>query len=207
MFKTDKFYGPASYSQNGEDLILNKIFTKQNGHYVDVGAHHPFRYSNTYLLYKNGWSGINIEPTPGSKQLFDTLRKRDINLEIAIGKKATKKFYMFWDSALNTFSKKRADKVMASKQSKLKKLALVKIIPLNILLNKYTQKYCIDLLNVDTEGMEMEILKTNNWNKYSPKIIAIEHLGQENIINNYLNGRGYNLINKTKLTSIYQLDD
>ncbi|MFH1178148.1 MAG: SAM-dependent methyltransferase, partial [bacterium] len=51
-------YGHTYYSQFGEDIVLEKIFSgKNNGHYVDIGAHHPKRYSNTYLLHKRGWSG------------------------------------------------------------------------------------------------------------------------------------------------------
>lgn len=75
-----------SYSQEGEDMILSRIFgDKKNGFYVDVGAHHPFRFSNTYLFYKRGWLGINIDAMPGSMRLFDRFRKNDINIESAIG--------------------------------------------------------------------------------------------------------------------------
>jgi hypothetical protein len=60
------------YSQEGEDLIASRLFPNQStGFYVDIGAHHPTRFSNTYLLYTKGWRGINIDPLPGSKELFD----------------------------------------------------------------------------------------------------------------------------------------
>lgn len=60
-----------AYSQEGEDLVLNRIFGEQaTGYYVDVGAHHPFRFSNTAIFYKKGWCGINIDPLPGSKFCF-----------------------------------------------------------------------------------------------------------------------------------------
>src|SRR3989344_8600628 len=102
FFKTDILYGPNTYSQDGEDLIIKNLLHKKKGFYVDIGAHHPYRYSNTYLLYKSGWHGINIEPTPKSKKLFDRLRDRDINLQVAAGKKSNLKLYIFYDSALNT---------------------------------------------------------------------------------------------------------
>ena len=51
-----------SYSQDNEDLFLNEYFEKiSNGFYVDIGCHHPKRFSNTYLLYKKGWKGVNID--------------------------------------------------------------------------------------------------------------------------------------------------
>jgi hypothetical protein len=66
------------YSQAGEDAILSNIFNyvlpTDRGFYVDVGAYHPFKHSNTYLLYRAGWRGINIDPRPGSKALFDKHR-------------------------------------------------------------------------------------------------------------------------------------
>ena len=78
-------YGVRAYSSEGEDLILKRIFDKKKkGVYIDVGAHHPFRVSNTYLLYKRNWTGINIDPLPGSKALFNKHRPKDINLEIGV---------------------------------------------------------------------------------------------------------------------------
>ena len=53
-----------SFSQEGEDLLIDRMFDGQSvGFYVDVGAHHPTRFSNTYLLYLRGWRGINIDAT------------------------------------------------------------------------------------------------------------------------------------------------
>ena len=55
-----------SYSQQAEDLSIQRYFgeEKMNGFFVDVGAFDPIKYSNTYLFYKKGWRGINIEPNP-----------------------------------------------------------------------------------------------------------------------------------------------
>jgi FkbM family methyltransferase len=207
IFKSDKLYGPKSYAQNGEDLILSKILTGQKGFYVDIGAHHPFRYSNTYLLYKRGWDGINIEPTPGSKRLFDRLRNRDVNLELAVGKKDKKKFYVFCDSALNTFSKKRANEVILSGQSKLRTTLTLQITPIEKLFNEHIPNKKIDLLNIDAEGMELEILKTNDWKRFKPTIVVVENIGNNSNINKFLSFKGYNLIKKTALTEIYKLYD
>ena len=99
-----------SYSQEGEDMILRRLFEKQKtGFYVDVGAHHPKRFSNTFFFYKKGWSGINIDAMPNSMRLFNEIRPRDTNLEIPISDKKQKlKYYMFNEPALNGFSKELA---------------------------------------------------------------------------------------------------
>ncbi|HWR59941.1 MAG TPA: FkbM family methyltransferase, partial [Thermodesulfovibrionales bacterium] len=96
-----------SYSQEGEDLILRRIFSNiTNGFYVDIGAHHPKRFSNTYLFYRQGWCGINIDAMPGSMKLFNKFRPRDINLEFAVANGNNKMtYYEFNLPALNSFSK------------------------------------------------------------------------------------------------------
>ena len=100
-------YASLSYSQEGEDMILKRIFNeKKNGFYIDVGAHHPKRFSNTHYFYLKGWRGINIDAMPSSMKLFNKQRPKDINLEIAISdKKEVLTYYGFNESALNSFSK------------------------------------------------------------------------------------------------------
>ncbi|NBR70655.1 MAG: hypothetical protein EBT75_00930 [Proteobacteria bacterium] len=91
----EREHGTLCFSQTGEDGILNYL-VPATGFYIDVGAHHPLRYSNTHMLYRRGWRGINIEPTPGAKKLFDLHRPEDLNLEVAVGRKTAKaSFHVF----------------------------------------------------------------------------------------------------------------
>lgn len=100
-------YATNSYSQEGEDMILRRIFGNQkNGFYVDVGAHHPKRFSNTYYFYKKGWRGINIDAMPGSMKAFDKIRRRDVNIEKPISdQKQLLTYFAFNEPALNGFSR------------------------------------------------------------------------------------------------------
>ena len=103
-------YSNLYWSQEGEDILIKRIFAnKKKGFYVDVGAHHSSRFSNTYKLYKeNCWSGINIDPCLSSFLDLKKKRKRDINVNIGISNKKEKlKFYSFNEGALNTFSLKK----------------------------------------------------------------------------------------------------
>ena len=97
--------GRRTWSQEGEDGILARIFEGQRqGFYVDVGAHHPFRFSNTYFFYRQGWRGLNIDAAPGSMRPFRSHRPRDINVECGIGLTAGRQdFFVFNDPALSTF--------------------------------------------------------------------------------------------------------
>ncbi|HCS79270.1 TPA: SAM-dependent methyltransferase [Patescibacteria group bacterium] len=203
-------YGRISYSQEGEDLILQKIFSERgNGFYVDVGAHHPFRYSNTFLFYLQGWNGINIDPTPGVMAYFNRTRRRDINLELAIcdglGKKT---LYLFEDSALNTLSEKRAQSVIKSKQSPFLKEREITISRLKDVLRKHPPPHKrIDYLNVDVEGVELQVLESHDWFHYSPRVISVENFSTRSAspISKYMKKRGYTFIAQTTSTQLYQL--
>ncbi|MCW5198180.1 hypothetical protein VU06_00335 [Desulfobulbus sp. F3] len=83
---------------------------RKKGFYIDIGAHHPKRFSNTFYFYRQGWHGINIDAMPRSMELFNKIRPRDINIEAAISdEKVELTYYMFDEPALNTLSKESAE--------------------------------------------------------------------------------------------------
>ena len=74
-------YTKKSYSISNVDLVIERIFKNKNdGIYIDVGCNHPIKYNNTYLLYKKGWHGLNIDLDKKSIDQFNKLRKGDINI-------------------------------------------------------------------------------------------------------------------------------
>ena len=78
-------YTKKSYSISNVDLIVDRIFSKtKKGIYIDVGCNHPIKYNNTYLLYKRGWNGINIDSDEKSINAFNKLRKDDFNVKSII---------------------------------------------------------------------------------------------------------------------------
>lgn len=207
-------YFTKSYAQEGEDMILRRIFEKQKkGFYVDVGAHHPKRFSNTYHFYKSGWRGINIDAMPGSMSIFNKVRPRDINLEMAISSKKEKLvYYAFSDSALNSFSKDlslRRDREGGNKIVFTKELETV---PLKEVLSRYVpQGTQICFLSADVEGMELQVLQSNDWNKYKPKIVLVEQLmtsfeeAERSKIRQFMRDQGYLLYAKTANSVFYLL--
>ena len=97
-----------SYSMGGVDLLLNYIFRDNgNGFYVDVGCNHPIKNNNTYLLYKRGWSGINIDLDVSSIKQFNVFRKRDLNVSSCVSKTNGKADLFFYHekSPVNTINK------------------------------------------------------------------------------------------------------
>lgn len=209
-------YARKSYSQEGEDLILKRIFEgKENGFYVDVGAHHPLRFSNTYIFYKLGWRGINIDAMPKSMVYFDKIRPNDINIETPVSdRQQTLTYYAFNEPALNGFSeklsiernKKDGYKIIFRKEMVTKTLAQV--------LDQYLPKsQTINFLTIDVEGLDFSVLKSNDWEKYTPEVVLVEILGSslEDInaseITSFMKKKGYIIFAKTYHTVFFKLEN
>jgi FkbM family methyltransferase len=166
------------YSQEGEDVLFERIFpAKNSGFFVDIGAHHPRRFSNTYALYRRGWRGINVDATPGSMELFRRLRPKDINLECAVSNSAVPaKFHVFEEGALNTFDQALAREYIDHGWA-LKAELEMDSRPLSSILREHLPAGTeIDLLNVDVEGQEMSVLSSNDWGRFRPELIVMEVL-------------------------------
>ena len=185
---------------------------KMGGFYVDVGAHHPFRFSNTYYFYKKGWKGINIDATPGSMVQFDKYRPRDINLEIPIANNNQKiDYYIFDEPALNGFSATLSKNRDKNTPYKIKTIVKLKTQKLSQVLDKYLPMgTVIDFLTIDVEGYEQAVLTSNNWVKYQPKFILVEILFsridnvQNSQIYKFLTKKQYSLIAITGRTFIFK---
>jgi len=208
-------YANVAYSQEGEDRILYSVFgilNKKNGFYVDVGAHHPKRFSNTYLFYLQGWRGINIDANADAIPLFQEARPKDINISMGVGKKAEKlTFYIFNDPALNTFDAILAQSVVNNSPYKIIEERMVEVMPLSQILDIYLPKgQGIDFLSIDVEGKDLDVLRSNDWSRYIPVCILVEcHSGFDrkegfyfdevltSEITQYLQSQGYSVFAKT----------
>jgi FkbM family methyltransferase len=170
--------GGLSYSQEGEDILLTRKLLNmgQPGFFIDVGAHHPIRFSNTYLLYRQGWRGINIDATPGSMKIFEHLRPDDINLEYAVSdKQKPLTFYLFAEPALNTCNEDVVREWIAAGWEPLESKEVMPRTLAEILDEHLPSGHTrIDLMNIDVEGEEMAVLLSNNWDKYQPEWIILE---------------------------------
>lgn len=207
-------FSVKSYSHEGEDMILKKIFDKKaNGFYVDVGAHHPQRFSNTYLFYDLGWNGINIDPLPGGMAAFNKLRPRDKNLEIGISDSEEEiVYYAFKETALNTFSKELGEK-RKLRGCEIVREELKKVCPLYKVLDEHMEHgQKVDFLSIDVEGLEMKVLKSNAWDRYRPDIILVECLDfdlsmpENHPVYIYLTNIGYRIIAMTINTVFFSSD-
>lgn len=185
LYKIQKIYknkkGNSHFGEFAEDIFINRIFKNfKKGFYVDIGAYHPYKGSLTCLLHKKGWTGMNIDLSRFSIDLFKTARKRDINLNCAISDKSSKIFY-YENSPINQQNS------IFKKNNKQKKIQIS-----SYKFSEIQKKYNInkiDYLNIDTEGNELEVLKSINFRRSKPILISVED-------------NNFSLKNKTKLQKI-----
>ena len=206
-------YSERFYSQEGEDMVLRKYVSNiDNGFYVDVGAHHPYRFSNTFYFYKKGWCGINIDAMPGSMKLFKKKRPRDINLEIAVSEKKEKlMYYAFNEPALNGFSNNLSRERDGKKNYKIIFKKEIETITLSEILDEYlpSGKH-IDFMSIDVEGLDFNVLTSNNWEKYRPSFLLVEILNinvselPTDKVYSFIVNKGYAMIAKTGNTVIFR---
>ena len=188
-----------TYSQFGEDLIINNFFKNFVGKYVDIGCYHPIKYNNTLLLYEKGWTGINIDLNQTSIDLFNVVRKNDLNILACLSDKEEEVVVYFDNkfSALNSIYTKNLDKFGIKDFKKIK-------VKTKIFSNLVKDNF--DFLNIDCEGNDYKILKSINLIKYNPKLICIEVNSAEDkkSIFDYLNTYKYELIEVKDLSYIFK---
>ena len=161
------------YSNWGIDLLIKDILKnqKEKGIYIDVGCHHPLINNNTYILYKRGWKGINVDLDFNSIDMFNYFRPKDHNIQIALSNKIgfTDLYFFHNRSAKNTITKSRGKGAKSIKRVKTDTLN-------NIIKNSKINTKKIDFLSIDVEGNELNVLKGLNFKKHRPKIISIEFI-------------------------------
>jgi len=209
--------GKLSYSQEGEDIILSRIFGSmqvRSGFFVDIGAHHPTRFSNTYYFYRRGWCGINVDSLPGTRKLFHRMRPRDITIECGVGlKEANTRYFVFNEPALNTFSIQEASK-KAVPPYRIVNTLQVPVVTLKKILDEHLPAGMqIDFMTVDVEGFDHAVISSNDWSKYRPRIVLVELLDVaiQNVSTHptaqVLIGQGYRMIAKTHNTYFFATNE
>lgn len=165
-----------SFSQLFQDLwVVYQTGNKREGYFVEFGAANGIELSNTRLLETDyGWSGILAEPNPvwhaalKTNRPQSTIDKRCVYdcsgkaLEFAAAADAE------YGTLVNHFS---AANARAAKHE----VITVETVSLNDLLETNQAPAEIDYISIDTEGSELKILETFDFQKWDVSLFSIEH--------------------------------
>jgi FkbM family methyltransferase len=201
--------GAVTWSQFGEDRLITTLFERGfTGTFVDVGAFHPIYLSNTYNLYLKGWQGWAIDPNPEMQGLFARLRPKDKFIQSAVGSQAGSVTRSLFDEGTFNCLNEHMDSV-PEKYRKGARTLTVPSRPLAAILSDHKVER-MDFLNVDCEGADLDILQSNDWKRWKPRVVCVEDHAEEwqsSDIVRCMGSYDYSLKYRAGLTSIFALRD
>jgi len=200
-----------TFAQFAEDILviraLESLGITEKAYYVDVGAYHPLMYSNTVRLHWQGWKGINIDAQADHIANFNRERPYDINLQYAVTERSGFADFFCYDSGTTG---RVADPDGGDSTSilgeELRETISVPTEPLATLLRRHApHDQLFGFLSIDCEGSDLEVLRSNDWDQFTPWVIAIEdHTKEGNTeIDDFLKARGYHLWAMAHVTKIF----
>lgn len=208
-------YVPASYSQAGEDAVLRFLFEDKKMKkisYLEIGTNIPDTGNNTYLFYRNGSRGVCVEADKTLIPQITQVRPEDkiLNVGVSISNAKEAEFYIFNISGINTFDKEEAEKRAAYGTYKLVEVVKVPLVDINTLIAQNFDKYP-DLLSIDIEGLDLDVLKSLDYEKYPLPVICVEtcvysenHIRPKDpAIAEFILSKGYEIYADTYINTIF----
>jgi FkbM family methyltransferase len=203
----------VSYSQFGEDLVVRTHFAvnfdNSIGRFIDVGAFHPFKYSNTMLLSQLGWRGINVDCDPVKIARFQRLRPQDENICAAVAEKPGDMVYLEYsaEGLTNRIADAGEKDLLSGIGEKPLRVTPIKVTTLSEIVEQSVFRgQHFHYLNVDCEGQDLSVLKGLDFSRYSPELISVEAFTKtlRPQLTAFLAGVGYELTDMVHLTLFFQ---
>jgi FkbM family methyltransferase len=174
-------FSRLSFSQCGEDMIVDFIFHAvgvKKPSYLDIGAHHPKQFSNTFYFYLKGCKGVSVEPDPSLHAALDYARPRDNNLKFGVAsvEHFGRPFFVMSTPTLNTFSEIEAKRYEATGKHHIARVENVPVVTVERIFHDYFDGQVPDFMSVDVEGLDYEIISSIDFNLYRPLVICVETL-------------------------------
>lgn len=207
-------YYKRSYSQCGEDLILSFVLETlgiTRPRYLDLGAHHPYYLNNTYLFYRRGAHGVNVEADPRFAARLVRARPRDVTLNVGVGPESgVLKFHVLSAPTLSTFSVQEAKRYMDQFGYRIERTIQVSVRTFGQLVDEYFEAVP-DLVSLDVEGLDLPILRSIDWSRHRPLVFCVETISYSETgqgrrileIDGLLENSGYLRYADTHINTIY----
>ena len=195
----------VGFSQFGEDVMCNYLFADGfKGFYVDVGAFHPMTLSNTYALHRKGWRGLCIDANPDLAGDFKRFRPEDVFIHSAVGKGNGNIEMAIFEAGEFNCTADQMDKV----PERLRRNARRIKVPIHSLAAILSQNNVrsVDFLSVDCEGNDLNVLQSNDWSRWKPKVVCVEDHAlnwQQSEIVAFLESHGYALKFRAGFSSVF----
>jgi FkbM family methyltransferase len=162
-----------SFAQNREDVLIDRVFRRQTGFFIDVGACDPICDSVTNYFSLGGWRGINIEPNATAIAEFRRVRPNEVNLSCVIGReRGMATFYQLANKGLSTISTDQLDLLEASDRASAQPLTVEMRTLADVCAEFVTGD--IDFLKIDAEGAEGDVIHGADWQRFRPRLLVIE---------------------------------
>jgi len=155
---------------------------KENGIFIDIGCNHYKSGNNTYFFEKNrNWKGICIDPIDYS-QSYQEHRPNSIFVHGALTNyKNLENIEIRQAGVLSSVSSLCCER--HKKRCEIENFNVEKTIVPNLDFNKILEKYNtprnIDYVSIDTEGAELEIIKSIDFKKWNISLFTIEFNGAD----------------------------
>jgi len=193
-----------TYAQHGEDIIAEALLPEARGFYVEVGGFHPVSISNTYLFYRKGWRGIVIDPAPEAAKLFRKRRPEDNLLGCAVSEEeGWRQFEIMPAGETNRLGDGgNGGQPSAAPRHSLRVLCR----RLAAILDEHLPSgQTIDFMTIDAEGHDLSVLRSNDWQKYRPRVLAVEDFQPpaQSPICQLLSQQGYKMVITSKITRFF----
>jgi FkbM family methyltransferase len=197
----------ATFSQHDEDRFVLEYFDNRPGFYIDVGANHPFRASNTYLLYLNGWRGLTIEPLPYLSQKHKRYRPDDLHFNGGAGsREGVMPFYELTPAVVSTFDAELAAEWVRQRKAVQTSCRDIPVTTLASLCKRLGVHREVEFLTVDCEGRDLDVLQGIDWEVTKPRLITIEtaHEQDGGEIGRFLTQIGYKFLTVKGYNSFFE---
>lgn len=193
---------PTLFSQYGEDELVWKFFSEaRTGFFVDVGAHDGENSSQSLFLENNGWRGILVEPQSACCAALRQRRPLAQVFQVACGAPEQRgKAILQLDH--------QGSKIAAQNpgSSPGKGCEEVQVMTLDDILQQASNPQ-IDFLSIDVEGLELQVLRGFDIQKYRPRLMIIEdNLPNRLKVHWHIKKKGYRLVKRTGCNNWYVPD-
>jgi FkbM family methyltransferase len=195
------------YSQFEQDKTVHQMFFQNifNGYFVDIGAHDGTTFSNSKFFEELGWNGVCIEPNPKIFSILQSTRKCKCVKKAISDKVGTAQFFQILGEAnmlsglADEFNQRGIENIHHNIQNNEFDYIDVELDLFDNIVDNTT----IDFLSLDTEGNELKILQTIDFNKYNIKVITVENNDYDDKFLKFLTPKNYHFVTRLGCDELY----